>query len=435
MKKMTIISIVILTAIMCLAGFMCGDASAAELEGDVSVSCGLQIIANQSGMAKWGESGKDLMFSPEDFERALNLNRVNYITLTSLPDPALGSLCLGSAPVSVGMTVSRENLHKLCYVEKGEGISSNSFSFTTGNGYEFDCAVYKLTENNLCPTAAGVKLFANVSTFRNVSTYGQLTGADGEGDSLTYQVVAYPKNGSIIMTDAQSGEFCYTPSRDFIGKDSFKYVVFDKYGNFSAASTVEIEVDAVKLDGVLCDMGGNRAHASAIAVVQSGIMSASKGESGLTFAPEEKVTREDFLVMAMKAAGIKISEKTSTEFADDSDISAMAKSYVAAAKEKGYINGTISAGKYYFYPDKPITSAEAAVIVNRIIEGSKYIKDTAIKTVFSDHLDIPVWAEDAILTLNYVGVYHSGNGYVYPQSEMTKADAAMILSRIMSVKG
>lgn len=431
MKKLTILSIVLLMAVICVAGIMSGGGTA---ENEMAiVSSGLDVIAKRSAMAK-SAVGKEIAFSPEDFERALNVSRVDYITLTEVPDPALGTLCLGSAALGEGQTVSRENIHKLSYVSKGEGISSNSFTFTTGNGYDIECAVYLLTEQNYCPVATGGKLFESVSTYRNVSVFGVLGGSDAEGDPITFEVVSYPKHGSVSFTDAKTGEFCYTPGDDYVGKDSFKYVVYDKYGNYSASKEVSIEVGRVfELDGVLSDMGGDPAHAAAITMVEKGIMNAEKRDGKLVFAPNETLTREDFLVMAMKAANVSITEANSTGFEDDSKISAMAKSYVYTAKEKGYVKGALVEGKYYFNPEEKITSAEAAVIVNNIINGSQYVGNDAITTVFADHLDIPAWAEDAILTLEYIGVWSSANGYVYPQSEMTKADAALVLASVMNI--
>lgn len=432
MKKLTILSIVLLMAVICVAGIMSGTGTA---DGEAAiVSGGLDIIAARSTMAKSSAVGKEIAFAPEDFERALNVSRVDYITLTEMPDPALGTLCLGSTPLAVGQTVSRENLHKLSYVSKGEGISSSSFTFTTGKGYEIECSVYLLDKENYCPTATGGRLFESVSTYRNVSVWGTLGGYDAEGDPIIFEVVSYPKHGSVIFTDAESGEFCYTPGEDYVGKDSFRYVVYDKYGNYSAAKEVDIEVARVfNLDGVLTDMGGNPAHAAAITMLEEGIMNAEKKDGKLVFAPNETLSREEFLVMAMKAAGVKITESSTSGFADDSDISAMAKSYVYTAKEKGYVKGKLVDGKYYFDPEESITSAEAAVIVNNIIDGSKYVGSDAITTVFADHLDIPAWAEDAILTLNYVGIWKTTNGYVYPDSEMTRADAALVLASVLNV--
>ena len=422
MKRLTVFSIVLLVAILCAAGFMSSEVYALEPMKKEPVSEGLVILANKSSMAKSGMTGKDLAFEPDDFEGALNLRRVDYITLTELPDPSLGTLCLGSTPLSVGTTVSRENLHKLCYVEKSQGISANSFSFTTGNGYSIECSVYMMSNENYSPVATGVSIFAPVDTYRNVSVYGELNGKDAEGDSLIYEIVAYPKNGSIILDSPENGEFCYTPSPDFVGEDGFRYVVRDKYGNYSASKEVNIEVNPVSLKGVLSDMG------------EEGIMSVDTEDSRLIFLPEGEVSREDFLVMVMKVAGVKIDEANATGFADDADISAMAKSYVATAKSKGYITGSQSSGESYFYPKRSITAAEAAVIVNNVVDGGKFIeKDMAITTVFSDHLEIPAWAENAILTLNYVGIYSASGGYAYPTSVLHRDDAALMLASVMEI--
>ena len=433
MKKLTVISIVLLMAVICIAGIISGGTPKASSEVAL-VSDGLSILAERAKMAKSCVSSTEIAFAPEDFERALNVRRVDYITLTEIPDASIGSLYLGSAVLCEGQTVSRENLHKLSYVAKAEGISSNSFSFTTGNGYEIECAVYMLSEKNLAPTATGSKLYKSVSTYRNVSVWGDLLGSDSEGDPITFEVVSYPKHGSVILTDAENGEFCYTPAEDYVGNDSFKYVVYDKYGNYSAAKEVSVTVERTFIEGVLSDMGGNRAHAAAITMVKEGIMNAGNKGDLLVFAPNETITREEFLVMTMKAAKVKITESSTSGFEDDEKISAMAKSYVYTAKQNGYIKGTAVDGKYYFNPESSITSAEAAVIVNNIIGGSKYVgNDVAITTVFADHLDIPAWAEDSILTLNYIGVWSSTNGYVYPQSNMTKADAALVLAAVMDI--
>ena len=433
MKKLTVISIVMLMAVILIAGIISGGAP--DVSSEVAlVSGGLSILAERSKMAKSCVSSTEIAFVPEDFERALNVSRVDYITLTEIPDASIGSLCLGSSVLSVGQTVSRENLHKLSYVSKAEGVSSNSFSFTTGNGYEIECAVYLLAEKNHTPTAIGSQLYTSVSTYRNVSVYGDLLGADYDGDPITFEVVSYPEHGAVIITDAANGEFCYTPGDDYVGDDSFKYVVYDKYGNYSAAKEVSVKVDRADLEGVLSDMGGNPAHAAAITMIKKGIMNAKKENDTLVFAPNETITREEFLVMTMKAAGVKINESSTSGFEDDDKISAMAKSYVYTAKQNGYVKGSEVDGKYYFNPEGSITSAEAAVIVNNVIGGSKYISnDAAITTVFADHLDIPAWAEDAMLTLNYVGVWHTTNGYVYPQSNVTKADAALVLAAVIDI--
>lgn len=433
MKKITMFSIVLLMAMMTVIGAMTGKVSAASTEV-IPVSSGLKVIAAQSDMGKYGVSGGEIAFSPEDFERALNSKRVDYITFTELPDEALGVLMLGSDGISKGQTVSRENIHKLSYVPKGEGISENKFVFTTGKGYDIECSVYML-ENINCSPVAGVsgELSLSVSTHRNVSVWGSLSGYDSDGDEIKYEIVSYPSNGILYLTDVLNGEFKYTPSSDYTGKDSFRYVVVDKYGNYSAASEVSLDIDKVKLDSVLSDMGGNRAHSSAITMIEKNLMKAGTDKNGkAVFSPEGKVTREEFLVMVMKAVGISEPTSQNIGFADDSDISDFAKGYVGFAKEKGYIKGTQQGGSYYFYPKKTITVAEASVIVDNIIGGARYVvNDKGVLSVFDDHNDVPTWAKDSMQTLKCVGIISGNSGYLYPQKEMTRESAALMINAVI----
>ncbi len=436
MKKITLFSISLLMVFMAAAGVFAGGAVAASDEV-APVSTGLRVIAAESAMAVSGVSGNEIYLSPDDFERALNIRRLDYITVTKVPDPSIGTLYLGSEGVGEGKTISRENLHKLSYVGKAEGISENEFCFTTGNGYDIECSVYMLKSQNYCPSAAeSGELCLDVSTFRNVSVYGTLSGYDPDGDEITFEVVSYPKNGILVMTDARGGEFRYTPSADYTGKDSFKYVVKDKYGNYSKASTVSLDVDRTTLQSVLGDMGGNKAHAAAIAMVQSGIMSCEEKDGKLSFSPTQSISREDFLVMAMKAAGFNYKAQSAnggnavinTGFADDKYMSDEAKGYINLAKQKGFIKGE---GEN-FYPKRDITAAEAAVMIDNIIGGADYVVNTnAAQTVFADHIDIPVWAESSIRNLNSIGVMADANGYIYPEKALDKATGAMMLEAVM----
>jgi len=433
MKKMTLFSIAMLMVIMVAAGSISGGVKAGASDA-VPVSSGLRVIASQSAMGKYGVSGGEIAFSPEDFERALNSARVDYITLTEIPSGSMGTLRLGSEAVSVGQSVSRENIHKLSYVPSGEGICEDSFTFTTGKGYDIECGLFMLDGENYAPVA-GIdgELSLEVSTHRNVSVFGSLSGHDNDGDEIRFEIVSYPEKGLLTLTDTKNGEFKYTPKAEYTGSDSFRYVVVDKYGNYSAASTVTLTVNKVKLDSVLTDMGGNRAHTSAITMVERGIMSVKTSSDGsLEFSPFEKVTREDFLVMTMKAVGINAPDPTDSGFADDGDISAAARGYVALARQKGYVKGTQVGEEYFFYPNNTVTAAEAAVIIDSIINGSKYVvNENGALSVFADHEDIPAWAEESVLTLKQAGVISVGGGYFYPERELTRENAALMLEAVI----
>ena len=443
MKKITLFSIAMLMMFMAVAGFASGEIYAAT-DMVAPVSEGLKILAKDSAIAVSAVTGNELAFSPEDFERGLNQRRLDYITITKAPDPALGTLYLGSEGVEAGKTIARENLHKLSYAEKTNGVTSNSFSFTTGNGYEIECSVYMLDKENYCPTIGkSSELYSSVSTYRNVSVYGTLSGSDPDGDEITFEVVSYPEHGYVTMHGG--GDFRYTPYPEYTGKDSFKYVVKDKYGNYSASSSVSLDVKGTKLESVLSDMGGNKAHSAAITMVEKGIMKSGEKDGAAVFSPDNSVSREDFLVMVMKAAGLNYTDgqsidgsavKVNTGFADDADISSEARNYVYLAKQKGFIKGSGATSESCFYPKIDITAAEAAVMIDNIIGASAYAVNTnATEMVFADHIDIPVWAESSIRTLNYIGVMADADGYIYPEKAIDRATAAMMLEAVMKLVG
>jgi hypothetical protein len=74
----------------------------------------------------------------------------------------------------------------------------------------------------------------SISTMKNNPVSMQLSGSDPvEGDSLTFSVWTSPNHG--ILSDASHGQITdmadqtivYTPEPDYVGNDSFGYVVFD----------------------------------------------------------------------------------------------------------------------------------------------------------------------------------------------------------------
>ncbi len=441
MKKLTLFSIAFLLTLMTAVGIWAGTRIEGEVKEKAIVSEGLQILARQCGMAKSALTGQELHFAPEDFERALNQSRLDYITVVSLPDPALGSLMLGSAAVTAGQTVSRENLHKLSYVEKEKGVFQNQFFFTTGQGYDFSCSLFMRKEANYCPTVAwNSTLATDVTTYRNVSVYGSLSGYDIDGDAITFEVVSYPEHGYLQLTNAAKGTYKYTPSFDYTGKDGFTYVAYDAYGNYSAAATVSLHVEKVTLKSVLSDMGGNRAHAAALTVIEKGVMSPSGAGNQLLFAPGQTVSREDFLVMAMKSVGLDVPSVQQTGFSDDAQISADAKGYVCMAQEKGYLSGVIAEAKEgersCFYPSRSISTAEAAMIVNQLLKANgKSSEMLGAYAGFSEQEGIPVWAQEAVLTLKTVGILDLSEQGISPERPMTRGDCALLLSSVLQICG
>lgn len=99
------------------------------------------------------------------------------------------------------------------------------------------------------------------------------------------------------------------------------------------------------------------------------------GRDNGTMGAEDDVTREEAALMLCKAFYLELSDKTYTNFADNSDISDYAMEYVVTLSEMGVMNGT---------PDKMVmpkgnlTRAEFATMLNALITTLTYHNGNAV---------------------------------------------------------
>ena len=405
-------------------------ASAETVEIPV-VSYGVNVLAAATDMAVSAPVGNEVVFSADVFARGMNLSAVDYITVKSIPDTAAGELLLGSTRVVAGQTVSAANLSYMTFLSATEEPTVASFSFTANGGATaMVCHVYLIDEINYTPTvsmASGLSL--NLSTHKDMKLYGTLSAYDPDGDGLIFEVVSYPENGSLRVTDRTAGSYVYTPSSGYVGTDSFTYVARDKYGNYSAAATVNLKVTLSGTSVTYADMENSRAHNAALTLTEAGVMSGTQVGNRYYFYPEQTVSRVEFLVMAMNAAGItEVPDCTATVFADDAEIHSTMKGYVAAAYEMKYISGTLSDGKLCFLPNEEITRAQAAVMLSNIVG----LCDVPVTPTFADTSEIPVWATEAIYSLGAAGIMTGQGGYITPMAKITREQTAQMLAAAMA---
>lgn len=433
MRKQVKIGIAAGACALCVAvgGVVAAVSDKKPVAEDVMLSYGVGVIAAGTDMAMSAPVGNDIVFSADAFARALNLQKVDYITVQSLPSTAAGELLLGSTRVAGGQTVSGENLSYLTFSAAAENLTHASFTFTANGGnVPMVCNLYLLDEINYTPTvsvASGLSL--ELSTYRDMPTYGRLSAYDPDGDSLIFEVVSYPKNGSVRLENRETGDYVYVPEKDFTGSDSFSYVARDKYGNYSAAATVNLRVEASGLSMTYADMLDSRAHVAALTLTEAGVMSGEQIGKQYFFHPQETVTRAEFLVMAMHAVGIsEVAPCEKTVFADDADIPAAMRGYVTAAYEMNYISGTLVEGKLCFLPNEEITRAQAAVMLSNIVG----LCDVPVIPTFADQSEIPVWASEAIYSLSAAGIMSSEGGYIAPTAQITREQTATMLASAMA---
>ena len=411
-----------------------GQSNDTTLQDAQSVlSHGVQVLSASTEVAVWGPRGNDVTFEAEDFSRNLNLSTIDYIKVVSLPSAAEGELLMGSVRVTAGQVISGENIAHLCFAAADETVTRASFGVSVnGNATTVTCNVYLLDGNNYAPTVSmASSATLQMSTYRDREVHGRLSAYDPDGDALVFEIVKFPENGSILLTDRGEGTYVYAPFSGFVGSDAFSYVARDVYGNYSTATTVKLQVMTAGTSITYVDMADSKAANAALAMTEAGIMSGVQIGNQYFFYPERTVTRAELLVMAMNAAGITdVPTCEKTGFDDDADITSAMKGYVSAAYTMGYISGSLKEGRLCFLPNEEITRAEAAVMICAILGE----ESSGVIPTFADDAEIPVWAEESIYTLNVLGVMDATDGYISPASLLTREQAALVLQAVTKLK-
>ena len=276
-------------------------------------------------------------------------------------------------------------------------------------------------QENSAPIAQHLTL----KTYRDVAIASRFSAVDPEGDPLTFQIVDSPARGQVTLDDSDPAAFWYTPYEGKKGKDHFTYVAVDDQGNTSEPARVDIVIEKQSTQVFYSDMEGDPAHYAALCLAEREIYVGRQVGSLYCFDPEESFTREEFLTMAMDAAGAQpLTEVTMTGFYDDQDIPTWAKGYVSAALMDGTVRGSYNEeDRVVFHPGADITVAEAAVILDRLLD----VEDVA---VVSTAAAVPAWASQSAANLETVSVLPTEADLT---AVLTRGQAAQMLCAMLDV--
>ncbi len=397
------------------------------------LSPAIDVIAKENEMIKTGiiQNG-GIAFDTNDFDNTIGTN-VKSITICSLPDEIEGKLMLGNLYVVENQVIMREDFSLLKFVSASFDEQSCSFTFEANRcGYETECSLKTIKSVNFSPVATNG---ATIDTWtqENISDYGTLSAFDPDGDTLKFEVVNYPKKGLLTIMDVSTGDYKYTPYLNAKGTDAFSYRVRDSYGNYSEIATVKMKVDKLRVSLVFDDIEGDKYLNAALVMKNFDIMECEKNTDGsFSFKPDEKITCEEFVYLLMITMGAKnVPTLDKTRFADNDEISPEYRGYIEAALSLGIISGKNEADGLHFYPKKEITVAEAAVTINKILG----VKAENNKMTFVDDKEIPIWAKDALNALNSVGIIDTENGKIKPNNPLSRSQTAQILMSLLQYRG
>lgn len=154
-----------------------------------------------------------------------------------------------------------------------------------------------------------------------------------------------------------------------------------------------------------------------------------KGVEAGKFAPEIKVTRADFLIMAMNAYGIEPGQSIIDNFADAG--SKYYTPYLATAKSLGLVLGS---GDNYYFPEIQISRQDMAVILLRILDNIGELptgKGEKTLDVFKDKGEISDYANKAMAVFVEGEILSGFENKLRPKDEATRAQAAQIFYNLL----
>ncbi len=408
--------------------FRCAVMPAMAAEGEeVLLSPGLSVIAAQCEMVVSGVPGGEVVFTRDDFARAVGYVPES-ITVTSRPDSAVGQLTMGSVVIPEGQVLSRASLDKMAFMPSNlPAAEDTAFCFTAdGSPYEYTCVVrlVEAGETNSAPTlecATAASLSARVP--EGGICGGTLAASDPEGDELVFEITSYPRHGSVILSDRSSGRYLYRPIAGYTGRDSFTYTVRDEWGSYAGEAEVRVTVSRLSSPDY-ADMAGS-AETFARLCESEGLMSGTAYGNADYFYPENGMTRAEFTVTLLTAAGISPDAEGECNFADKDEIPTSARGYVAKAEALGLSNGWIKDGKQVFEPNREITLGEAARMT-AILLGIGYDGVVEVSVGGANY------ARYEIAALCSAGLGNPFAGAT-PNGILTRAGAAEILCGVLSV--
>lgn len=144
------------------------------------------------------------------------------------------------------------------------------------------------------------------------------------------------------------------------------------------------------------------------------------------FSPGKKVTRAEFLKMVVCAFGISSNEEI-LKFTDVA-LSDWYYPYVKTAFAKGIVKGKSDT---IFEPNSAIQRQDAAVLLCRAANLTNVVSGYNLYA-FSDANSISEYARKSVDTLNRMGIIKgTDNGMFMPLSDLTRAEAAELLYRML----
>ncbi len=178
------------------------------------------------------------------------------------------------------------------------------------------------------------------------------------------------------------------------------------------------------------DMTNHWGRSTVEALASAGML---KGKEDGSFSPDANITRAEFIQMAMNL--LRYVDTPYRGAYNDVSASDWYANTVQAAHDIGLIPSVMTSDGS-FKPNQNITRQEAAVVMSVLAKARTTQPEIEQVKMFTDNCRISSWAKDGVYdAVAYKLIEGYPDGKFYPKNEMTRAEAATIMSRTVEAGG
>jgi N-acetylneuraminic acid mutarotase len=189
--------------------FKANDGQADSNEGTISITISARPVADSGTLAAITGVAKNGQLTGSDAGSAT-------LTYSKTADPSKGSVVI-------------QTNGSFVYTATAGQLGADSFKFKVNNGTADSREATISITISAPPNQPPVGLAARYDVGQNDRLTGVLQGSDAESQTMTFSVGDAPSNGNLVIES--NGAFTYVPNHEFIGDDSFTFVVNDGQSN------------------------------------------------------------------------------------------------------------------------------------------------------------------------------------------------------------
>ena len=403
-----------------------------SLSGNLSyVTFDINSTYPQYGSLKTSKNGSGVTYNMK-FEPNYVSSSKNYDldTVTYVPSTSMKSETTVTIPFTAYSTTGKHSSGIVSIDLNKETTTITSYGVGFGNGTnsiaDYIAETYKANTN----TTLGYVTFPSLTASTGKLLY-DFSGVLKSREVLnTYKFYAKPTGTQFDLDDV-----VFVPRAGLYGEVTLYYYAYDASGNNEYKGTIVLNVQQKTKSAEFSDVGTSLSWAadSVDFLNYEGVAQGSGGK----YNPSSNITRGDFMLMLYRAF-LEDEHKNDSITSNFSDVTKGTTTYsketyqaVGVAKKLGIAQGTN--GK--FNPKSYITRQEAMTLIYRTLDEVNYDLEYTVSTStssFKDYSSVASYAKTAISDLIGHGIVIGNNSKINPTSNITRAEMAVILHRVLT---